>query len=164
MKRILILVIALPILALGAGVVAGILASRLPGDNAGASPLPTDDRTELSEELQLSPQQRDQMRGIWEGVQRKVQRTFQDAQDLQKQRDDALLALLNDQQKAEFEKIAREFADRYTELSKSRDRAFHDGVDQTVTLLDNSQREKYDQILRSHVGSGVGDGPSTGPN
>jgi hypothetical protein len=111
------------------------------------------------------------MREIWEGVRGKVHHTFEDAQQLQKQRDDALVAILNDEQKAQFEKISHDYADRFDQLSHARDQAFADAVEQTRKLLNEEQRRKYEQILKDHVGPeragangiGIGRNPSLAP-
>ncbi len=73
--------------------------------------------------------------------------------NLQKQRDEALVALLNDEQKAKFEKISKDYADRYAELTRNRDQVFAQAVQQTRSLLNETQRQKYDQILKNNVGT-----------
>src|SRR4051794_10862870 len=173
--RIEILLISLTVLALGAGLAAGLLAARLPTasspgpgsspngsasvDSSNPAPAPTPgERTPLVEELQLSPEQRDQMRDIWESTRGRVHQTFDDAQRLQKDRDDALVALLNDEQKARFQKISQEYADRFEALTKKRDTAFEEAVEKTRAILNDTQRQKYDELLRRHVGP---DGPGT---
>jgi hypothetical protein len=127
-----------------------MLASRLPALNNtranAAGPMP------LTEQLQLSDDQRMRMQQIWERAQTRVRRGVESAQQLQQQRDDALVALLNDEQKAAFEKISKQYADRYAELLQQRDQEFAEAVSETRKLLDEQQRQKYDQILKSHVG------------
>ncbi len=159
-SRVEVLLIGLTALALCAGVVAGIVYARLPAgsivktDNSPPPPmLPPDGPGErsLADELQLTPEQRVQMRGIWEGVRDKVHRAFDEAQDLQRQRDERIAAMLNDEQKARFQKLSQEFADRYDQLAKERNEAFDSAVDKTKKLLNEEQRKKYEQILKTHV-------------
>jgi hypothetical protein len=150
-NRIIVLLIGVPLIALGAGVATGMLASRLPAMNP-AHPPQASGQLPLAEQLRLSDAQRDQMQQIWERAQSRVRRGVESAQQLQQQRDDALVALLNDEQKAAFEKISKEYADRYAELMARRDEEFSLAVSQTRKLLDEQQRQTYDQILRSHVG------------
>jgi Spy/CpxP family protein refolding chaperone len=153
--RIEILLIGLTVVALGAGVVAGVLASRLPAaqeDGAVAPPAPGVEPTPLAQELGLSPDQQAQMRGIWETVRGRVHGSFEEAQRLQKQRDEALVALLNDEQKAKFQRIARDFADRFDKLSHERKTTFDEAVAKTRRLLNDEQRQKYDEILKKRVG------------
>ena len=148
-KRNLFL-IALAVLALGAGVVTGMLARRLPltgqelnSEVAGAS---------LVDQLGLTAAQRDEMRTIWEGVRADVQDCYHDAETLQRHRDQAIAALLDDQQKEEFEKISKDYAQRYTQLTQKREQTFQQAVDRTRQLLDEKQRGKYEQILKSRLG------------
>jgi len=169
-SRIAIVLTGLTVLALAAGVAAGLLASRLPaavGSTPTTAPAPLPpaiDRTPLVEELQLSPVQRDQMRTIWEAVRERVHQTFDDAQQLQKQRDDALVAMLSDEQKSQFEKISRDYSDRFAQLTRQREQMFQDAVRQTKELLSDEQRLKYDEILRTRVPPGsVAGGPGLGP-
>jgi uncharacterized membrane protein len=157
-RRIIILLIVVPVLTLGAGVVAGMLASRLP---ASSSAMTMQQRTLLVEQLDLSSAQHDQMRQIWENAQAKVQRTYEQAEDLQSKREQALIALLTDEQKAKFEPVAKDYAARRAELDKTRDTVFQDAVSNSKALMNDSQQKKYDQILSSHVGSMTG-GMKTG--
>ena len=152
--RIEILLIGLTVVALSAGVVAGVLASRMPGSQSA----PGAEQTPLAAELNLTPEQQAQMKEIWEGVRGRVHQSFEEAQKLQKQRDDALVAILNDQQKAEFEKISKNFADRFDQIASGRDRSFQEAVEKTKKLLNDEQRKKYDEILKNRVQPGPGRG------
>src|SRR5215207_7523518 len=104
-NRIILLMIGVPIVALGAGVATGMLASRLPAVNQGHTEVTG--QLPLGEQLQLKADQRQRMQEIWERAQSRVRRSVESAQQLQQQRDDALVALLNDEQKAAFEKISK---------------------------------------------------------
>jgi Spy/CpxP family protein refolding chaperone len=149
-RRIILLLIIVPVLTLGAGVVAGMLASRLPAANPGLSPR---DRTLLVSELDLTAGQRDQMRQIWENVRAKDQRIYEQAEDLQAKREQALISLLTDEQKAKFQTISKDFAARRTGLDKTRDQVFQDAVDASKALMNPTQQKAYDSILEmSHVG------------
>ena len=159
--RVEVLLIVLTALALSAGVVAGLVYARLPGSTgtkgepAGPTPpmLPPGASGErsLADELQLSQDQRVQMRDIWEGVRDKVHRAFDEAEDLQRQRDDRIISMLSDEQKTRFEKLSQEFADRYDQLAAQRDEAFNTAVEKTKKLLNDEQRKKYEEILKTHV-------------
>src|SRR5687768_713213 len=147
-KRIEILIVLVAALAMSAGVVAGLLASRLPSAaGAGRQPAATNpalatapppasfERT-LADELQLRPEQRESMREIWEGVRGKVHATFDAAQNLQRERDEALVALLNDEQRVKFAKISKDYANRFDALTKERDETFQKAVEKTKKILD----------------------------
>jgi Spy/CpxP family protein refolding chaperone len=149
-KQILIAVMS--VLALGAGVVAGMVASRLP--RVPASPTPAAAKGDgLSEQLDLSAAQAQQMREIWETVRQQVRTSQSEADKLQRGRDEELVAMLSREQRAKFEKISRSYADRFAELRKQRDQAFATAVDKTRNLLSDEQRRKYDEILKTHVRS-----------
>src|SRR5947208_930923 len=132
--RMKLLVVALTVLGLSAGVVAGMLVSRLPATDRGTggpSPHPPGMSPALVEQLGLTQDQQDKMKAIWEGVRGDVQQCFQQAQDLQKQRDNDVLAMLNDEQKAKFEKLSKDYALRFDKLTQQREQAFEKAVDET---------------------------------
>jgi hypothetical protein len=153
-RRGQVMLIGVAVLALSAGVAAGLLAGRLPGTDE-SNIIPAIDRTPLVEELRLDAQQRQQMQAIWEGVREEVRRAYLQAQELQNRRDGALVALLNDEQKAKFALISQDYAERFAELSKRRDQSFQDAVDQTNKLLDEQQRATYKRIIERHVAAVV---------
>jgi len=168
-KRMEILLLIVAALAMSAGVVAGLLASRLPSTAGPQSTAATNtitpppaasfERT-LADELGLRDDQREQMRQIWEGVREKVHGTFDDAQNLQKERDEALVALLNDEQRVKFAKISQDYANRFNALTKKRDATFDQAVAKTKNMLDPDQRAKYEEILKTHVRRGPPAGTS----
>lgn len=139
-------------LALGAGVSGGMLMARLPA-KAATPTLPTGGASPLADELSLTADQRDKMREIWEEVRDVGRECVRDGQLMQKDRDDALIALLNDEQKAKYEKIAADYARQFATVAKRRTNAFRDGVKRTQTMLNDEQRRRYERILRDRVGS-----------
>jgi Spy/CpxP family protein refolding chaperone len=155
-RRETVLVI-LTVLAIGAGVVAGMVVSRLPAAATGApnggaaSPASTAPQSALAEELHLSSRQSEQMRQIWEGVRDKVRSSYENAERLQRQRDEGIQALLTPEQKAKFEKLTQDYSDRFTALRRDRDAAFAQAVEQTRKLLADDQRQKYDELLKAMV-------------
>ena len=172
-KRTEILIILVAALAMSAGVVAGLLASRLPSTagqqpgatNGATTPPPASFERTLADELSLRDDQREQMRQIWEGVRERVHKTFDDAQKLQRERDEAMVALLNDEQRVKFAKISQDYANRFSELTKNRDATFEEAVKKTREMLDPQQRAKYEEILKAHVRRGppAGIPPPPGP-
>jgi hypothetical protein len=150
--RLKLVLIAASILALGAGVFAGMAVSRLPASSSSVVPVPSDNAS-VADALQLSDSQREQMRSIWEGVRSNVHQTFQSAQTIQKDRDAAIVAMLTDSQKARYAALTQQAAEQFAALSAQRDQAFHDGVDQTRKILNDSQRQTYDRIIHDRVGA-----------
>jgi len=156
-----ILLIGLTALGLSAGVVAGMLVSRLPAATAGAGERPASVSAIASPlaELDLTPDQQQQMQKIWEGVRKDVQGCFDQAQSLQKQRDDAIVSLLSEEQKAKFAEISKQFHDRDVKITGDRQRLLGSAIEQTKQLLNDEQRKKYEQILQNRLGKI----PTTGP-
>lgn len=156
-----ILLIGLTALGLSAGVVAGMLVSRIPATTAGAGERPTSVSAIASPlaELDLTPEQQQQMQKIWEGVRRDVQGCFDQAQGLQKQRDEAIISLLSEEQKAKFAEISKQFHDLDVKITGHRQRLLGSAIEQTKKLLNDEQRKKYDQILQNRLGKV----PTTGP-
>ena len=147
--KLMLLLFAAFVLALAAGVSGGMLLSRLPATQGD-----TPDRvtTPLGAELGLSSQQADQMRKVWEAVRQTAQQCLDEGRQLQKKRDDDLVALLNEQQKAQFESISKGYAEQFADLNRKRDREFERAVQDTRKILSDAQWQKYEQILRTRVG------------
>ena len=83
-----VLLVILTLLPIGAGVVAGMVAARMPA--VGSAPSVSAEAKSdggLSEQLGLSDEQARQMRGIWETVREQVRTSYQDAEQLQRGRD-----------------------------------------------------------------------------
>jgi Spy/CpxP family protein refolding chaperone len=155
--KLKLILIAASILALGAGVFAGMAVSRMPAASAGTpssavAGMPVA-HASIADELQLTDSQRDQMRSIWEGVRTDVHQTSDQAQVVQKDRDQAIFALLNDSQKAQYAALTQQAAERIAALNNQRDQAFHHGVEQTRKILSDSQRQTYDRIINDRVGT-----------
>jgi hypothetical protein len=139
--------VLLVVLALSAGLVSGLALQRMPAASAPQPPA----RTPLAEELRLSDEQISKMRSIWESVREKADSAFADAQSLDQARDDALFALLNDQQKAKFADIQKGYAEKLTKLKADRDVLFDSAVKQTEQILTDSQKKRYREILESRL-------------
>lgn len=143
-------ILGLIVLTLSAGVMVGLLMKRLPTSDAGASA--TAASGTLSEQLQLTDDQQKRLRTIWETASVDIRDCYRQAQDMQKRRDQEIAAMMTEPQKAEFEKLAKRYADEYAQLTQSREQTFNQAVERTRTILDNAQRDKYDAILKSRLG------------
>ncbi len=141
------------LIALGAGVVGGMLIARLPMLSTATASPPTSGQSPLTEMLQLTPDQSDRMRMIWEEARGKAQTAMGEVQELQKGRDDALVGILTtDEQRAQYEKVTREFAARFAKVTAERELAFQNAVEQTRQILSPVQQKKYEEVLRSRLG------------
>jgi hypothetical protein len=144
-KASVVLILAY-ILALAAGTTSGLLAERLHGRSGGPPAGP------LAVQLQLSADQSEQIRDVWENVSQTVDSCFQQAQAVQQQRDQALYNQLTDEQKARFAIIDQAYAKQFAALMAQRQQAFRDGMARTEAMLNDTQRAKYEQIVRDRLG------------
>jgi Spy/CpxP family protein refolding chaperone len=135
--------------ALVAGGAAGMLATRY---LAPATPVVVTGELPLSEALQLTPTQRDQIRQIWESVRSINEKAYGEGEMLGHLRDDEILKILNDDQKKEFFRINQEYQEKYTAMDARRKLAFNDAVEKTKQLLNEDQRRRYEQILANRMG------------
>jgi hypothetical protein len=152
--------LAVAVLALGAGVVAGTLGQRVLSPETNVVP---GNGSTLSQELGLSADQRDRMQQIWEGVRTTAHDCQEQAQQLQKQRDDAVFALLTDEQKARYTQLTTECFGKIAALNTRREGAFGKAVEDTKAMLTDSQRKVYEQLIESRVGQHVSSGGENGP-
>lgn len=142
------------VLALGGGVVLGLAVGRRPVPAVNVPVPPTSrpsDHSWLADQLGLSADQREQMKDIWSTL---VQGPAKDNRELrrqvEKERDEALVSLLNSEQRAEYDRRMAGFAAQLSDLGKERERLFRDAVDQTKLILNESQRLRYDELLKTH--------------
>jgi Spy/CpxP family protein refolding chaperone len=154
-SRIKILVMVVFVLTLGAGVVAGLLAARLPtsppksDSSGGGSPLET--------ELSLTPDQREKMKAIWIGVQSITQESLEQSLKAENERDRGIDALIPADRIDAYNTIKRNYAETNAKLKGRRDAAFDKAVAETKEkILTPAQREKYEKILKKRLGTEVG--------
>lgn len=133
-----------------AGGAAGMLVTRY---LAPAKPVVVTGELPLSEELQLTSGQRDQIRQIWESVRSVNESSYAHGQMLKQLEDDEILKLLNDDQKKQFARIHQDYNDRFTAMTAKREVAFKEAVEKTKQLLNEDQRRRYDQILARRLGT-----------
>jgi hypothetical protein len=146
MNHFKIIVFSVFALALGAGLVAGKLdwtGSSTANAPPSASPLVT--------ELGLTPGQCEQIRGIWEPLRQSARASQEEAKRLDQRRDLALQALLTPEQQEQYGKIKHKYDDRVLALQAKRNMDFRDAVDRTKQLLTDSQRQKYEQLIKDRL-------------
>jgi hypothetical protein len=144
-----VLMFAVFALTLSAGVVAGLLASRMPAKPVPPAPA---DASSLADALQLAPGQREQMRQIWEGVRDTANDCYTQAQKLEQQREDDVQSLLPEEKKPRYREIQQAYTDHCAALKVQREAEFDKAVERTKQMLNPGQRDKYEQILKSRVG------------
>jgi hypothetical protein len=150
-----LVLVAVATLALGAGLAVGTLSKRVIGQPVVEVSSGGGGADELSQELGLSADQRGQMQQIWEGVRNEAHDCQQKAQELQRQRDDAVFAMLSDEQKAKYTQLNTECVGKIGLLNSQREAAFDKAVVQTKSILNDSQKKVYEQLIAARVGTHV---------
>ena len=154
--RTLPVLVLMFVLAMAAGVVAGILAARLPAAHSAATdstdPAGTADAAPPLDELHLGPDQREAMRRIWEGVRDQARDYLGDAQAAQKERDQRVIGLLKGEQIERYKQIVGEYEEKVAQLSRKREAAFQEAVARTKQVLNDSQRRTYERIIKDRLG------------
>ncbi|HEX4053976.1 MAG TPA: hypothetical protein VHX86_06900 [Tepidisphaeraceae bacterium] len=157
-KYALLLVMAL--LTLSAGVVLGWVWTPLqraeavhPGGRGGPRP--------WFDQLGLTPDQQKQMDKIWSDTRQQRQKLSERFRELDRARDQQILGLLNDGQRAAYGKIIDDFHAKRDELNKHRDALIVDASARSRALLDDSQKVKWDILSKEMRGRRGPMGPST---
>ena len=147
-----IIVLLVFVVTLGAGVVAGMLAARLPRVAPAIEPAAPGD-SPLAEELQLSSSQREKMQKIWEGVRDLNQESLLRSQQADVQRDEAISKLIPPEKVGQYNDIRRNYAEAMAGLKGRRDAAFDKAVAESKEILTPDQQKKYDEVLARRLGS-----------
>ncbi len=126
------------VLVFVAGLAAGRLTARRRPRHRG--------RSWLTSELNLTPDQRDQMQEIWSEATRQPRAPREDWAQARRERDEAVRELLSDEQTEEYDRIIREREERRQAMADRRRKAFEDAVARTKEILTPEQRAKYDEI------------------
>ena len=77
-----------------------------------------------------------------------MQKLMERRRDLEKQRDQQILSLLNSSQREAYDKINQEFRTQREEFDKQRESLLADANAQSRALLDPSQKEKWDILAK----------------
>ena len=106
------------------------------------------------------------MRMIWERTSTDLDGFFRRAQAIQRDRDEALVQLLTDDQREKFGIMDKEFAKRFADLKVEREAVFRDALAQTEGMLNDWQRAKYEELVRGRIGHypSQQDSPTTEPS
>jgi Spy/CpxP family protein refolding chaperone len=128
------------VLAMGAGVAVGMLGAKYPQTHQ--------PRSWLGDELGLSPDQREQMRSIWQDVSKSGQRDWGKRRALEKEKTEAVLGLLTPEQKAKYDELNRQYQQKAQEISQQREANMQDAIERTKAMLTPQQRERYEQIMQ----------------
>jgi hypothetical protein len=108
-----------------------------------------ENRPWLSQQLNLSKLQEQQMKKIWSEA-ASAQSAARQLHDADRQRDEAVRSMLSDDQRAQLESIIQEHDARIGTVQKDREKAIRDAEDRTRTILSDEQRKKFDEISKAH--------------
>ena len=139
-------------LVFAAGISLGLLVGRKPA----AAPRPSPGSW-LTQELNLSPEQREQMKKIWfESMGEGFRRDSEQRRAFAQERDQQIRDLLGPQQQQRYEAVQAQYAKRLEELSQQRKARFEEAVARTKKILTPEQVVKYDQMLKQQREHGPG--------
>jgi LTXXQ motif family protein len=103
----------------------------------------------LTTELNLRPDQQEQMKKIWSDTAHRGRQEMEDRRRaFRKERDDAIAALVRPEDRAKYEQIQKSYAEHNAQLERESRASFQSAVEQTKRILDPAQQQKYDQILK----------------
>lgn len=142
-----VIVVLMFVVALGAGAVAGKLASRQ------QAPRPPSGQS-LADDLQLTSEQRDRMRQIWESVRQTADSCRKNAESAQNEQLEQLKAMLTDDQRRRYAELTSATSIKIQVLDEKRKSAVRQAIEQTEKLLSTDQRKTYRQILKDRLGAG----------
>jgi len=105
-------------------------------------------RSWLSRELDLTPQQRAQMREIWSQTLRRARTLRRERQqELQRARDAQVRALLTDEQQARYNEILEDYARKRRQPDEERQALYREAEERTKRILSEPQRRKYEELI-----------------
>jgi Spy/CpxP family protein refolding chaperone len=114
-------------------------------------------RSWMMSELNLIPQQREQMRDIWAKAMDFSAREFgEQRRAISEERDKAVVALLTPEQQPKYEQIRQEYSRKLKELADQRKAGFDRAVEETKKILTPEQARQYDELLKKPRERGAG--------
>jgi len=162
MTKIKAILVVSFLVTFAAGVATGLLIAHLPPRPRGPS--------WLESELNLTSQQREQMHNIWSEVMGATMgQRMEQGRALRQERDQAIVALLTDEQHPRYDAILKEYARKDGEMSEQRKQAFEEAIRRTKEILTPEQADKYDELMKKQRERGFGPphgghrGPPPGP-
>lgn len=157
-----IIVISGFLIAFIAGAISGIAWTHHPRGG------PQNDRPSreswIASELSLTTEQQSQMKDIWSDMNAGHGDWRGKRDQLRRQRDDAIAALIPADDKPAFDAIQQKYRQQQDELDAEGRKRFEIAVEKTKKILTDEQLKKYEQLLARGPGTGRGrDRPSSRP-
>jgi len=105
----------------------------------------------LAAELNLSPQQQQQLDAIWSETAWRGGREREDRRrQLIRERDEAIVALIRPEDKPKYDEILKNYTDQTAALEREWRGSFQTAVERTKEVLTPEQRVKYEEMLKRH--------------
>jgi len=101
------------------------------------------------EELNLTPNQKQQMDAIWADTRQQMHKLDQQHDALRQSRIAAVYKLLSPQQRTAYDQIDSEFRAKGQSLESARQNLFHDANQKSLALLDATQRQRWESMTRA---------------
>ncbi len=127
-----------------AGVVLGRLWGRLP-ERIGPPDRPP---SWLADQLDLSPEQRQQMDAIWADTRKQMGEGMKARHELDQQREQSIVALLTPTQQGEYQRINEEFRRKRSELDRKREALIHQAEERSRALLNPDQLKAWESVTQ----------------
>jgi hypothetical protein len=148
MTKPALIIVLMFVLALGAGVVAGKLSTRVLPSVA----VPVERPVGSLSELKLTGDQRALMQRIWEQVRDTAHDCEREKENIRRTHEANVMALLSDAQRKKYAEMTDEGNAAGKKVDARRQAAFDDAVARTLGILNEEQRQAYRQILQDRVG------------
>lgn len=111
------------------------------------------DRPWLVYHLDLTPEQRDKMKTVWQEADTALNKISERGRALRSERSEAISALLSGPQALQYEAIQQEFQRKSDELGRERQNVFEQAHAKTDPILTPTQRQTYEELMKSGSGS-----------
>ena len=115
--------------------------------------LPTDRHSLMALRLNLTESQGQQLHDIWEEARMQAMQRFSSRRiELREQRDEAIRQILSSEILEKYEQIQEQYRQQRHEMDEARRATFEAAREQTRALLNDEQREQWEQISRHRRG------------
>jgi Spy/CpxP family protein refolding chaperone len=112
----------------------------------------------LARQLDLTPQQQEQMREIWSTVRQNSMRAYGERRRaIQDEREQAVRALLGTpEMQQQYDAIKQDYEKKLTDLAQEGGKAREEAKKKTLEILTEPQRKKFEEIMRQPEERGWG--------
>jgi len=165
MRKTSFLILFAAAVVFAAGALVGMVGQRAAAKTSDSTPAAIPGRSRIMEELKLNPDQQQKIAAIWSAAVVKAgPPPTERVRALEKEREQAILDLLTDDQKTRYNQVIAEYRQKIDTLHQPARAAFTEAEELTKPLLDPTQRAKYEEILkRRHRRTATPLNPTTMP-